>query len=165
MRSIRHFLAAAVVLLPSLAHAQTQPPLPNVATPIYGYSSGWKPTDGSGAGLTFTGVSATFTQIGNLVFAYANLTYPATADGSNAQIAGLPLISLPGLDYAAQCTLTVGSSPNAYVVLNNTVYPFPGAIAGKTGRTLQLIGGGRIPFTNAALSTLPVSLMCIYPAS
>lgn len=50
----------------------------------------WTPIDTSGAGLVFTAVNGNYTKIGNMVFAYFDLTYPATGDGSVAQIGGLP---------------------------------------------------------------------------
>lgn len=58
--------------------------------PITGATS-WTPIDTSGAGLSFANVSASYTRIGNIVFVYGVLTYPATGDGSNAQIGGLPV--------------------------------------------------------------------------
>ena len=50
----------------------------------------WTPVDGSGAGLSFTGVSGTYTKVGRCVTALAEVTYPTTANTSNAIIAGLP---------------------------------------------------------------------------
>jgi len=50
----------------------------------------WTPVDGSGAGLTFTVTSATYTKVGNLVHARCHIVYPSTASASNAQIGGLP---------------------------------------------------------------------------
>ncbi len=50
----------------------------------------WTPTDGSGAGLSFTVTYAKYTRIGNLVTVNAVLTYPATANASAAKISGLP---------------------------------------------------------------------------
>lgn len=50
----------------------------------------WTPTDGSGAGLTFTNVTAKYTRIGRAVTITLSLTYPATADASQAKISGLP---------------------------------------------------------------------------
>ena len=53
----------------------------------------WTPTDGSGAALTFTGVTARYTKIGRFVHSIVGLTYPATADVSSAQINGQPFSS------------------------------------------------------------------------
>ena len=56
----------------------------------------WTPTDGSGAGLTFTGTSSNcfYTRVGRLVTCIFNLVYPSTANVSNASLVGLPFISL-----------------------------------------------------------------------
>lgn len=50
----------------------------------------WTPTDGSGAGLTFTVSFAKYTKIGNLCHLQAYFTYPSTADINNTKINGLP---------------------------------------------------------------------------
>lgn len=49
----------------------------------------WTPTDGSAGGLTLTG-GGRYTKIGRMVFWQAVVIYPANADGSNAEVAGLP---------------------------------------------------------------------------
>jgi hypothetical protein len=50
----------------------------------------WTPTDGSGAGLSLTILSASYIKIGQMVYCSAAITYPTTASASNANIAGLP---------------------------------------------------------------------------
>ena len=50
----------------------------------------WTPVDNSGAGLTFTVTSASYTKVGDLVHARCHIVYPSTASTSNAQIGGLP---------------------------------------------------------------------------
>lgn len=50
----------------------------------------WTPTDSSGAGLTFGGVSATYTKIGRQVTCNLLLAYPVTASAAVAEIGGLP---------------------------------------------------------------------------
>jgi hypothetical protein len=52
----------------------------------------WTPADASGAGLVFTSVDCRYTLTGNMVTAYISLTYPATANGSNVLISGLPFV-------------------------------------------------------------------------
>lgn len=47
-------------------------------------------SDGSGAALSFSAVAAYATKVGDRVSFSVTVTYPATADGSNAQINGLP---------------------------------------------------------------------------
>ena len=53
----------------------------------------WTPTDGSGAGLSITNNSARYTRVGRQVSLVASITYPVTANGSNAQIGGFPFSS------------------------------------------------------------------------
>lgn len=82
-------------------------------SPLSYYAVGsWTPTDASGAGLTFTGVSANYTRIGNMVFAYAQLTYPTTASGAAAIIAGIPFNSA-NANYALQGCLSKSTTANA----------------------------------------------------
>jgi hypothetical protein len=52
----------------------------------------WTPTDGSGAGLSFTVSDNKYTRVGRIVNCSALITYPATASGINAQITGLPFV-------------------------------------------------------------------------
>jgi hypothetical protein len=56
----------------------------------------WTPADASGAGLTFTSVTARYTKIGNVVYINAILTYPTTVDVSQAKISGLPFAPAVG---------------------------------------------------------------------
>lgn len=56
----------------------------------------WTPTDSSGAGLSLSVTYAKYRSVGNTVFLMAKITYPVTADGNGAQIAGLP-VAVPGL--------------------------------------------------------------------
>jgi hypothetical protein len=53
----------------------------------------WTPSDQSGAGLTFTGVTATYTRIGRLVTCNLTFKYPVTASVATATIGGLPFNS------------------------------------------------------------------------
>jgi hypothetical protein len=50
----------------------------------------WTPTDGSGAGLTFTNVYANYTKIGRFAFFEFQVTYPSTASGADTRINGFP---------------------------------------------------------------------------
>lgn len=116
----------------------------------------WTPTDASGAALTFTGVSAHWTQMGNMVFAYAQLTYPSTASGANALIGGLP-VAVANLTDARQCSLTVSTVALANFsfiapVQNTTTIAFFAALAGSQTTNLQLSGG-------------VIRFLCIYPAT
>jgi hypothetical protein len=58
----------------------------------------WTPVDGSGAGLTFTGVFGSYVKIGQLVFVITTFTYPSTANTSNGLVNGLPFTIASGGD-------------------------------------------------------------------
>jgi hypothetical protein len=158
-------LLGGLLVSTALGHAQPLPPVPHVSAPAFTSGSSWKPTDSSGASLTFTNVASNFVVIGNFVFAYSNFTYPSTADGSNAQIGGLPLVTAGNIDYAAICNVSFLIAPISFIQVGNTLYFYQGATASKSGANINLNTGGRIPFTNASLSGVPVAVTCIYPAS
>jgi len=50
----------------------------------------WTPIDSSGAGLTFTSATGTYTKIGRVVNVICSVTYPVTANVGSAIIGGLP---------------------------------------------------------------------------
>jgi hypothetical protein len=56
----------------------------------------WTPVDGSGASLSFTSVSGTYIKIGRTVTCLFDLTYPSTANSSQAVIGGLPFSGTRG---------------------------------------------------------------------
>lgn len=114
----------------------------------------WTPADNSGASLTFTGVSASYTQIGNMVFAYFTLTYPATADGTAASIKGLPYL-VPNVNYAqAPCVVETSATIANEVVLVPAKNTFTAAF--DTGNPLTAV-------LNSTLSGATVSAKLIYP--
>jgi hypothetical protein len=133
----------------------TQPATTNLSDVVSAGS--WTPADASGAGLTFTSVNASYTRLGNLVFAYFILTYPSTANGSNASISGLPVTSASATytTTPSECRVNgiAGKVPEAIVSANATSFVLNDDNAGGTA------------LTNALLSTLSVSCMLIYPAS
>ena len=50
----------------------------------------WTPSDGSGAGLTFTSVQAFYTKVGRMVTLNASFTFPSTASATGISIGGIP---------------------------------------------------------------------------
>jgi hypothetical protein len=52
----------------------------------------WTPADGSGAGLTFSSITAKYTKIGNQVTVQVKLKYPVTVSATGAAITGLPFV-------------------------------------------------------------------------
>lgn len=116
----------------------------------------WTPTDVSGAGLTFTGVSAGYTKLGNMVFAYCQLVFPSTANGSNANIGGLPF--------------TISSSTNAKIpmpITSQAVLTYPLVSEPDRGGTdfFVLDGFTGAAVANSVLSTSQLNFCIIYPVS
>lgn len=110
----------------------------------------WTATDQSGAALAFTAVSLQYSQYGNMVSAYGTLTYPATADGSNAKIS-LP-VTVPNQPYAG-IDGTAINGINAYIkaVVNSSTAAF-----------VTNVGVG---VTNVSLTAKTITFMLVYPAS
>lgn len=114
----------------------------------------WTPTDGSGAGLTFTGVSAEYTVIGNIVFASAQLTYPATASSADAVISGLPY-PIISEGYAVMPAIARVSAAAATLLL---------PIQGGNTASIQSISTGAA-VTNVTLTSKTISFQLVYPLS
>ena len=115
----------------------------------------WTPSDGSGAALVFTAVSANRTRLGNIMHAYASLTYPATANGSNAVIAGFP-VAFPGQNYAGgPCVVFAAGAATAVMLVP--------IITTTTAKLLNPVGGAAL--TNANLSGLTLVFHMIYPVA
>ena len=112
----------------------------------------WTPTDNSGASLTFTSVSAGYTKIGNIVFAYFTLTMPSTVSGAQLSLAGLPF-AIANQPYAgfvlANMARKTGS--NAYSAIEVALVPNTNTVTTNT--------------TNATASTEVVSGCIVYPVS
>lgn len=72
----------------------------------------WTPTDASGAGLAFTGVTGHYRKIGALFVAAMAVNYPATADTTQSAIGGLPFTTYnPGGNWTNGCNSgTIGYS-------------------------------------------------------
>ena len=106
----------------------------------------WTPADGSGVGLSFTTAVGRYTKVGRVVSWQAFVSYPVTANASQAVISGLPLAVSAGAG-------TVGRA-GASVDLTNAALHI-GILQGVTSTTtLDLfdhINGGT-SITNANLS-------------
>lgn len=122
-------------------------------TSLANYVEGtWTPADNSGAGLSFTGVSATYTRIGNIVIATCSFNYPATASGANASISGLPISGGGGGQKGGTVIYTTAATLS-YVLIT---------AGGGAGTTANLYNSSGAAITNAALSTTAVYLQFIY---
>jgi hypothetical protein len=110
----------------------------------------WTPVDASGAGLTFTVVDARYTKVGRMVQCYAQVSYPSTADASQAGIGGLPFASAS----------TANFSYGAFTVYTN--YDFA-LWLNSNGSTLSIahnLAGASV--TNANVSGKQFRLVWIY---
>jgi hypothetical protein len=86
----------------------------------------WTPTDGSGAGLSFTGVSAAYTKVGRIVTCLCQLSYPATASTASARISGLPFTIFNSDACRSGGVMTISTSAIAqkiYPEINGTSFP------------------------------------------
>jgi len=110
----------------------------------------WTPSDGSGAGLSLTVANATYTRIGRLVTANFAITYPATANATNARIGGLPFTSS-----------SVGFSHPMVVSFCQTGICKSGLVD-TSATTFLLSDTSGIALTNAQMSTLILRGTVIY---
>lgn len=109
----------------------------------------WTPTDASGAGLAFSGITARIYQLGAAVLATFQLTYPVTASGAPAALGGLaPFTSASG-------TLIAG-----FVNLGPAVAL--GSLQIQSSSTNMLIVNGNASVLNSALSGVTISGTIIY---
>lgn len=109
----------------------------------------WTPTDASGASLSFTSTSGSYTRIGRQIRSSFRLTYPSTASGSQAAI------SLPftGSSSASNGGFTIFST-------KGTDYPYF-TIGASAAICYPYIFGG-VNYTNANLSTQTIAAVMIY---
>jgi hypothetical protein len=113
----------------------------------------WTVIDASGASLVFTGVSASWLSYGGLAYASLSLTYPTTANGSNAIIGGLPQ-NAPNKAYATAPVpvLATGAIYIAAPVINTATIAI---LSNSTGAAI----------TNATLSGKTLTFALRYPLS
>jgi len=100
----------------------------------------WTPSDGSGAGLSFTSVVGRYTKIGQVVTYFGDVTYPVTANTAGMIITGLPFTSNSALN-------RTGS------VISTTSNAVGSAVPPSTTSVLVFPAGSLTPPTNATLST------------
>lgn len=117
----------------------------------------WTPTDGSGAALSFSAVSAAYTKIGNMVWAYGTVTYPATGSGASAILASLPF-TVANANYAVVPSVLAGNIGGATPCYVETI---------KNTTTAKIVSGftDTSGITNATLTTALVHFLIIYPAA
>jgi hypothetical protein len=137
-----------------IAFPATQNAIADVNT-LDDYEEGsWTPIDSSGAALTFAAATGTYTKIGRIVIASFHVTYPATADGSNAIIGGLPFTIVNAQEARGHSSLghRTLAALESFLGTNNATTLSP--------RTST---GGNI--TNATLTGADIYAGIIYPIS
>ena len=85
----------------------------------------WTPTDASGASLSFTTASCRYTKIGRVVVIQGQITYPITANASNAIWGGFPFNSADTITLSviysdasvANFTYLSGNTGNVYLLI------------------------------------------------
>jgi hypothetical protein len=105
----------------------------------------WTPTDASGAGLTFTNVTAIVTKIGKMVTLQFKLTYPTTTNTSPSAIGGIPLSSALGSPTALAAGMCFASGGFLCVDI------------AASSTQLALVNGSQLFSTNAELSGTTIS--------
>ena len=90
------------------------------STTLNDYETGtWNPNDGSGANLSLTVVSASYTKIGRLVYAWCYVNYPVTASSATATIGGFPFTQSPASTYAHGTARSNGVSTLMQIQMNS----------------------------------------------
>jgi len=84
----------------------------------------WTPSDGSGAGLSFTTTFATYTKIGRLVTCSAKIVYPTTGSTAQSQINGLPFTSSSN-NHGISTMLTDSGTYLSNIVPESVAYLYP----------------------------------------
>lgn len=90
------------------------PPAGMISQLLADYEQGtWTPTDGSGAGLTFSTALGWYLKIGKQVTVTCRVVYPTTASTANAVISGLPFTSQTASLYIPTGILSNGGGTSA----------------------------------------------------
>jgi len=124
------------------------------STTMSSYEEGtWTPVDVSGANLTFDTINfPTYTKIGNLVYLYAYIGYPANTNGVTVQIGGLPFKASPKMHYS-QLVLRVTSDA---VSSQNLTFQV------ETGQNKGNIYNGPYPINNSDMTGIACLISGIY---
>ena len=104
------------------------------------YETGtWTPTDGSGAGLTFSTAVGTYTKVGNLVSVVYSVTYPSTVDTTDMAVGGLPFAPDVNFIYGGSQAYT-----NKTAAFGCTVTTVASKIIYRTGGTSSQINNNEL---------------------
>jgi hypothetical protein len=113
----------------------------------------WTPSDGSGAALSFTSVTGTYTKIGRQVTAVFGLTYPVTVSAAGATIASLPFTSISS---------GVPNPIGGFLIYSDYITAPIQIAGGQSATAFSLYISGSTALTNANLSGKLIRMMVIY---
>jgi hypothetical protein len=83
----------------------------------------WTPNDASGAGLVFAaGTAGLYITVGKLVFLWGQVQFPATSNGLQVRIGGLPFQNQPSINLGFHTTY--GRGGNFHLPANGTFMYF-----------------------------------------
>lgn len=119
--------------------------IPATSLPLPIVSGTFTPTDASGASLTFTNPVGYYRRVPGGILLTIQLTYPVTANGSNALIGALPFTSANLTNVAVYPIATLlggGGAPTAIaaVVKNSTTLQFNTSGGAATNANMSGIG-------------------------
>lgn len=140
--AIQTFIDISAAAAGRIIFPATQVPSTNANT-LDDYEEGtFVPADASGAALAFTvNGTATYIKIGQLVVIALDITYPATANGSNSLIGALPFTILNSTNVGAAVGFTtVATGMNGNGVLNTTTIEPRNPASGTRYTNAQLSG-------------------------
>jgi len=120
----------------------------------------WTPNDQSGAGLTFTASGGRYVKVGRLVYWAFRAQYPSTSNTSQAQIGGLPYLSVStgASSYDMAGFGTQGLSQNYSQSYMSGIPPN----VTKMDRVMSLQSNSSVALNNASLSTQNIYLWGYY---
>jgi len=118
----------------------------------------WTPVDRSGASLSFTAVAGTYTRVGRTVIAQCTLTYPSTANASDASFS-LPIAMTTANTNFGGATI---GSVGAIAKNNVTALIKSGATPASDSRIALITYNGAGPVTNANMSLVTIVVSVSY---
>ena len=131
--------------------------LGNGALATYIPTTAWTPTDGSGAGLTFSSVSAIYSKIGAHVFISGRVSYPATASASAAILGNLPFTVFSSAGFAMNSPLPAASTAGLSICVipqsNTTTMGVASSSTLSTGITNAQLATAVFAFAGTYLAT------------
>jgi hypothetical protein len=122
-------------------------------------TTAWTPTDQSGAGLTFTVTDARYIQAGALVFAWCDITWPATGSGVQAKI------SLPVTPRTPTADMVIGDVTGTFTFGSYNSQVLITAAAPTIGAIQYNDATGDHAITNTILSSKKVRIQFMYPTA